>query len=206
MCGGESADQVFVEGEVRGLWIGVICAALLCTAWANGLRAAECDVSLKPTDGYQELSAKLQCMAAEIERLKKVVFPKSKSPAAKPIVAAASQERDGVRIDVEKCSKSGPSIRCWLVITSIGRDRRLTFQSFEIFDDQAVFYEGRSFQGAGESRPQTRMYLHREFIADVPKQVELGFRSETEQPATSISRMKFQVDQNYFNFRQIALQ
>jgi hypothetical protein len=234
---GKSANRVPVEQKmtviIRSLVIAaaaVLCAGVgmsIAVLMAAPLQAqqptppspkrsaavADCDVELKPSDTFKELSAKLKCLETRIRALEgsAATGPVVAPPPAAKFSAVASMESGGIRFDVENCKKSGSGIVCRVFITSLGKDQSVYFTNgSRSVDTNGVLYSWKGYQGFGEKQ-MDQGGIRRWFVADVRTGTSLYFDAQIDQVAQSLAvvQIDFQLEgsgSKQVSFRNLSLQ
>lgn len=172
---------------------------------------AKCDVQLKPSDGFKELSAKLQCLKAEISELRNVIFPQGATRPALPTpVAGAAQESGGVRVELEKCSGSGGSVDCKIHLTSLTKDQTI-YMSGDVIavDNNGVTYRWRGFQKVGEKHMESGGNS-RWYVAGVRTAATISYGAQTDQSPSQLAALQLwlRTDGSQYRlitFRNVAL-
>lgn len=110
-----------------GILVLVVWLGSALPAWAQ-----ECDVRLKTADGYNELSAKLQCMNDKIKALEAALGQAGSG--GKPNLAVnapkdRSISKGNITVSLSKCEKSGGNIVCsYSILNNSGTDKEICFK------------------------------------------------------------------------------
>ncbi|MGF1648897.1 MAG: hypothetical protein ACFCUN_00435 [Hyphomicrobiaceae bacterium] len=193
--------------------LAVALALLAIGLMSSPLSAsAQCDVTVRSTDTYLDLTQKLECLRAEIEDLRKAIAPaqRAQRPQA-PVLASDIQESDGIRFEVERCARSGGTIECRVHITSLDKDQHVHMSSDGIAVDMGgVTYRWHGFQSVGDRAIETGGN-RRWYVAGVRVAATIVYRAQSDVEASGLAALQvsFAPDGRAFRmvtFRNLALQ
>lgn len=194
------------------------------TRAAAPAKPGECDLDMKVTDGFPELTTKLKCLAGEISALRREVAglkgggaiggaSSSASSAKLPTASGIqTQEGGGGRFEIESCKKTGSTISCRIFVTSNGKDQNIRIYSgSRIVDGNGVLYSWRGYQGLGEKQIESGD-IRRWFVGDVRTGAQIVFEAQSDQSAVVLSVVQLSVASDstsngtQVTFRNVALQ
>lgn len=171
--------------------IGLFVLSLLWAAPA----LASCPTTLKPTDGYNELSAMLKCLDDRITALEgKGAQSRSAGPVSlpKPQASEMAQTAQGFIVEVLGCAKAVTTVSCRFRVTSEKDNVLNIYNDTAIFDAAGVQTpaSGIAFQAAAETK--RFRFVFKELIAGVPVDGELQF-AETPGDARELAALRIKL-------------
>jgi hypothetical protein len=200
---------MFMEREMIILrYLLAVALISLCGA----AHAQDCDTTLKPSDGYQELSAKLKCLNDRINALggaAPAAGSGARTSAAQPQAAPGTQvqQEGGLKFELEGCTKSTPGIICSIFVTSVGADKSFRYSP----ESRIVDAAGVVFTRYGEATSGGELNRHhpgRDLIGDVRTGFTMAFEVKDKKPADVLSavQIRFHLGQDRtITFRNVAL-
>jgi hypothetical protein len=151
---------------------------------------AECDVSLKPTDDYNVLAGKLDCLNKRIIALEKAIEPASGPRLARPSLGRSTSLKGGKLIGtIKECgwSKNNGNLFCsFLVENKTTDDQKLCLGSEAriVTDSSTAFSKATSYHAAIASKVQdVYSYSNGEVVCDMlppSRQWKRAFDSATQ--------------------------
>jgi hypothetical protein len=188
----------------------VVFLLLLPLVSARAL-AADCDIDLKPTDTYKELSAKLKCLNNRINALEGSAGQSPRKALSQPKVATQVEEAGGIRVELEGCLKSSANIVCRIFLTATTTDAPvyIGYQSRAVNQDGAVI-DMMGFQGLGEKEierfPCNGCNIQRQLIKDAKMNAVIFFKNSTENDTEQFTALRRQLGGNYsVTFRNVLV-
>jgi hypothetical protein len=173
---------------IRIAYFSVLLIVLSGTA-----ATASCDVDLKPTDKYQELSTKLRCLEDRINALED---GRSRGTGKPGILVQASttentQEADRLRLQLQSCTRKGQSVSCGMTLTTISNDSVVAIWNDSLASDNAGAQSTLAEIEVNGKKTEMKRYAHfdNEFVSDVPVFYRLSFDNISSQ-ASQIAALK----------------
>jgi hypothetical protein len=150
----------------------LVFGLLFFCGFAKAAESQDCEVRLKPSDGFKELSEMLECLQQRIQNLEGKDARVSRPYKPSEFVGQATS---GIFLfEIDRCGRSGSNIACTMYITAQGADGILLIgDKSSIFDDKGRKGKIDALTYAGEMRKLNRDYP---FIREIPVKAKICFR------------------------------